>query len=106
WKFRTPDGAAVEVKITGNYATNLAEAITEAALTGVGIARKCRWEVSDHLASDALVTVLEDHKILPEWGIFAVRSPSRQAPPRVRAFTDFLAARFQNIPDLSDPAPG
>ncbi|MEM0924018.1 MAG: LysR family transcriptional regulator, partial [Pseudomonadota bacterium] len=46
WKFRTPDGAAVEVKITGNYATNLAEAITEAALTGVGIARKCRWEVS------------------------------------------------------------
>ncbi|MEL6476712.1 MAG: LysR family transcriptional regulator [Pseudomonadota bacterium] len=102
WKFQTPDGASVDAKIAGNFATNLAEAITEAALTGVGIARKCRWEVAEHLQSGALVPVLEDHTVLPEWGIFAVRPPSRQLPPRVRAFTEFLEAKFQKVPALQD----
>ena len=94
WKTCGPDGQIEEVKVSGNYATNLAEAITEAALTGVGIARKCRWEVAEHLEAGALVVVLPDYTVLPEWGIYSVRPPSR-TPLRVRAFTDFIADKFE-----------
>ena len=97
WTTRGPMGQVEDVKVSGNFATNLAEAVTEAALSGVGIARKCRWEVAEHLDAGALVEVLTDHTVLPEWGIYAVRSPSQTPPPRVRAFTEFIARKFQTI---------
>ncbi|MEO1686435.1 MAG: LysR family transcriptional regulator [Pseudomonadota bacterium] len=94
WTTRGPDRAVVDVKVSGNFSTNLAEAVTEAALSGVGIARKCRWEVQEHLEAGELTAVLSDCTVLPEWGIYAVRSPSPTPPPRVRAFTDFFAEKF------------
>ncbi|MEL7465898.1 MAG: LysR substrate-binding domain-containing protein [Pseudomonadota bacterium] len=104
WTSRGPDGKVEDVKVSGNFAVNLAEAVTEAALAGVGIARKCRWEVAEHLETGALLQVLPDHVVTPEWGIYAVRSPARTPPPRVRAFTDFIAAKFSGI-DALRPAP-
>ncbi|MEL6768663.1 MAG: LysR substrate-binding domain-containing protein [Pseudomonadota bacterium] len=101
WRFRGPGGDTIEARIAGNFATNLAEGITEAALSGLGVARKCRWEIAEHLEAGTLVPLLEDHTVLPEWRIFAVRSPAPQTPPRVRAFTDFLAAKLKNVPALA-----
>ncbi|MEM1152266.1 MAG: LysR substrate-binding domain-containing protein [Pseudomonadota bacterium] len=97
WTTRGPIGQVEDVKVSGNFATNLAEAVTEAALSGIGIARKCRWEVAEHLDAGTLVEVLTDHTVLPEWGIYAVRSPSHTPPPRVRAFTEFIGSKFQTI---------
>lgn len=97
WTSRGPDGRVESVKVSGSFATNLAEAVTEAALSGVGIARKCRWEVAEHLETGDLIPVLPDYTVLPEWGIFAVRSPTNTPPPRARAFTDFIAEKFQQI---------
>lgn len=101
WKFRAPDGAGCDTRVSGNFSTNLAEAITEAALTGLGVGRKCLWEISDHLDDGALETVLANYTVLPEWSVFAVRSPARQPSPRVRAFTDFLQAKLQDVPALA-----
>jgi len=95
WSTRGPDGKISNVKVSGKFNTNLAEAVTEAALSGMGIARKCRWEVIEYLQNGSLTEVLSDHTVLPEWGIFAVRSPSRIAPPRARAFTDFISNKFK-----------
>lgn len=97
WTTRGPDAQIEDVKVSGSFNTNLAEAITEAALSGMGIARKCRWEVVEHLEAGELTEVLPDYTVLPEWGIYAVRSPSRIPPPRVRAFTEFIADRFKGI---------
>lgn len=97
WATRGPDGAVANVKVSGKFNTNLAEAVTEAALSGMGIARKCRWEVVEYLEDGSLTEVLPGHTVLPEWGIFAVRSPSRTQPPRARAFTDFIAGKFKEI---------
>ncbi len=101
WKMRTPEGDNAEVRIAGNFATNLAEGITTAALSGLGVARKCKWEIAEHLESGALVPLLDSHTVLPEWKVFAVRSPSQQPPPRVRAFTDFLEAKLRAVPSLA-----
>lgn len=105
WTTRGPDGAIANVKVSGKFNTNLAEAVTEAALSGMGIARKCRWEVVEHLEDGSLKEVLHEHTVLPEWGIFAVRPPSRTPPPRARAFTDFIAAKFKEIEAIR-PKPG
>ncbi len=96
WAFRDPNGAVKDAKVSGSYNTNLAEAVTEATLSGVGIARKCRWEVTDHLEAGELVEVLADYTVLPEWSIYAVRSASRTPSARVRAFTDFVAEKFRS----------
>lgn len=100
WRFRATDEAGLEVRVSGNFSTNLAEGITEAALSGLGIARKCVWEIAEHLETGALVTLLDSYIVVPEWRVFAVRSPSHRPPPRVRAFADFLDARFRTVPSL------
>ncbi|MEM6974140.1 MAG: LysR family transcriptional regulator [Pseudomonadota bacterium] len=101
WTTRGPGGQIEDVRVSGNFSTNLAEAVTEAALSGIGIARKCRWEIAEHLESGELTVVLPHHRVLPEWGIYAVRPPSRTQSPRVRAFTDFITAKFQSIDALT-----
>ncbi len=101
WTKRGPDGRIHDVKVSGNFATNLAEAVTEAALSGVGLARKCRWEVTEHLDSGALVEVLPEYTVLPEWSIYAVRPPAPTLPMRVRLFTNFIADRFEQTPTLA-----
>ncbi|MGB0695646.1 MAG: LysR family transcriptional regulator [Rhodospirillaceae bacterium] len=95
WKLKGPDGRVRDYKAVGNFDSDSAEAITEAAQSGLGIARKCRWEITEQLKAGSLVQILADHTILPEWSIFAVRSPSRHLSARVRAFTDFLKAKYE-----------
>ncbi|MEL6266865.1 MAG: LysR family transcriptional regulator, partial [Pseudomonadota bacterium] len=101
WRFSAPDRETADIRISGNFATDSAEGVTEAALSGLGVARKCRWEVAEHLESGGLVMLLVDHTILPEWRIYAVRPPSHRTPPRVRAFTDFLEGKLRSIASLS-----
>ncbi|MEM8813410.1 MAG: LysR substrate-binding domain-containing protein [Pseudomonadota bacterium] len=100
WVFRDLEGVTKDVKIGGRFSTNLAEAITEAALAGSGLARKCKWEISEHLRTGELVEVLADCTVLPEWGIYAVRPPSRIPSTRVRAFTDFMTGKFRGVTAL------
>lgn len=105
WQLASGDGSVTDVKITGNFSCTSAEAITEAAVSGLGVARKCAWEIADHLAAGRLVPVLRHLTVAPSWNVFAVRPPSRLPPARVRAFTDFLEAKFRTIPALSDVTP-
>lgn len=100
WSFRSADGKISEVRIDGRFSTNLAEAVTEATLSGMGIARKCLWEVDERLADGSLVTVLDDYTIMPEWDVFTVRPPSRLQSARVRAFADFMERKYRQVPSL------
>eukprot|EP00903_Cladosiphon_okamuranus_P001383 g1381.t1 len=101
WSLADRDGTVHDIKTTGNFASTSAEAITEAAVSGLGIARKCAWEISDHLAAGTLRRVLTDYSVSPYWNIYAVRPPSRLPSARVRAFTDFLEAKFKTIPAMT-----
>ena len=101
WALRSSDGSHIDAKVSGRFTTNHAEAVTEAAASGLGIARKCKWEIAEQLASGSLVQVLGDYIVVPEWSVFAVRPPSRIQPARVRAFADFLERIFRAIPSLA-----
>jgi DNA-binding transcriptional LysR family regulator len=90
WGLRDKDGTAVEVRTDGNFTTSYGEALTEAALTGTGIALKSKWDILQHLATGALTPVLPGFAVEPEWSVWAVRPPGRLMSARVRVFTEFI----------------
>jgi len=97
WQIRNKSGKLNEIKVSGNFSTNYGEAITEAALSGAGVALKSKWDVMEHLENGSLVTVLPDHTIEPEWWVWAVRPPGKFIPARVRIFIEFIEAKFAKL---------
>ena len=100
WKFKGPHGEEESVKVSGRFVTNLAEGVTEAAISGFGIARKCTWEVAEHLESGELVSVLGEYTTVPEWNIYFMRPPGRIEPLRVRHFRSFIKQKMAQVPSL------
>ncbi len=96
WRFRGPDGP-VTVRIDGAISANNGDVLRQMGLAGLGILLSPTFIVGDDLRRGALVPLLE------EWadadtGIYAVYPHSRHLSPKVRAFVDFLAARFGPAP--------
>ena len=94
WKLRDGTNPLHEMKVSGNFSTNLGESITEAALAGVGIAMKSVWDVQHLLNEGSLVPVLEQYTVEPNWSLWAVRPPGRVVPARTRVFIDFMERKF------------
>ena len=101
WKLRDRNGKIADYKVTGNFTSDSAEAITEATISGLGIARKCQWEITEQLKAGQLIQLFDDHTVMPEWSVFAVRSPSDHSPARVRVFSEFLKTKYQSVKSLS-----
>jgi DNA-binding transcriptional LysR family regulator len=74
--------------------------VRELALGGCGIALRSLWDVSDALASGALVPLLPHYEGSQDVGIFAVHAATPQTPARVRALIDHLEENLR--PRLED----
>jgi len=95
WRFATAGGVR-QPRVRGRFETNLGEALRDAALAGLGIALHSTWHVCDDLHAGRLQLVLPDVPPV-DGGIYAV-APERRKPARVRAFIEFLEARFREQP--------
>ncbi len=101
-EWRLQGGKGVEtVRVTGNLRSNNGDVIREALLAGVGIAPMPTFLVGEDLRQGKLEVALE------EWSdsqvsINAVYPHGRLLQPKVRAFIDFLAARFGAHPYWED----
>ncbi|MEO1160988.1 MAG: substrate binding domain-containing protein, partial [Pseudomonadota bacterium] len=95
WQLRDANGKQSAISVNGNFTTSYGEAATEAAVSGVGIALKSRWDIVDQLAAGALVEILPDHVVEPEWSLWAVRPPGRVVSARVQVFTEFIEKKLQ-----------
>jgi DNA-binding transcriptional LysR family regulator len=73
--------------------SNLGDSLRDAALAGLGIALHSTWHVCEDLRAGRLEVVLPDYPVA-DTGIYTVMPQRRLVPPRVRAFTDFLADWF------------
>ncbi len=87
------NGEPFYVKVNGNLTTNNTEALRIALISGLGISRAPRWLVGDAIGSGELVEVLAAFQPAP-LDIFAVYSPGRHLPSKVRCFIDFFSAQF------------
>jgi len=96
WRFRGPDGP-VGVRIDGAISANNGDVLRQMGLAGLGILLAPTFIVGDDLRRGGLVKLLEDW-VDADTGIYAVYPHSRHVSPKVRAFVDFLAARFGPSP--------
>ena len=89
WAFEV-SGTPVNFSIRARLHANNGEALTEAAVQGLGIALQPAFIAEDAIGSGRVVTLLEDFRS-PELGIYALLPSNRQVPHRVRVLMDFLA---------------
>lgn len=93
WRFVSPEGEEQIVPLRGNVATNNGLAQRAIALDGGGIVFLPTFYIGDELRAGKLKCFLQ--KWIPQdASIYAVFAERRNLAPKVRAFIDFLAAKF------------
>jgi len=98
WVMRR-EGREVHAPITPRLEVNDGESLRRAALEGAGITLLPTFIVGDDLRAGGLVQVLRDWAVA-EIPVHAVYPANRHIAAKVRAFVDFVAARFRDHPDL------
>lgn len=92
WRLTDEAGGEHSARVRGRLESNMGEALRDAALAGLGIALHSTWHVDEDLRSGRLQRVLPAYSL--NNAIHAVMPQRRLVPPRVRAFVDFLARKF------------
>lgn len=78
------------LRISGSVQYNSGHSLVDAALKGLGIVQLPDYYVQKHLASGALVSVLDNYRE-PEESIWAVYPHNRHLSPKIRLLVDYLA---------------
>jgi DNA-binding transcriptional LysR family regulator len=97
WTLVSPDGSETTVRVRGPLESNMGEVVRDAVLAGLGISLHSTWHVCDDLKAGRLKVVLPDWRI-PDSAIYAVMPQRRLMLPRVRAFIEFVVAKFGDVP--------
>lgn len=92
WRFQE-SGQERNVKVSGNIHFNSGQALTDAALKGLGIAQLPDYYVKEYLDAGSLVEVLTNHQPTDE-GIWALYPQNRHLSPKVRMLVDFLSEQL------------
>jgi DNA-binding transcriptional LysR family regulator len=99
WTFQE-QGHEISLRVRGRLRTNNQDALVDAVLAGAGLAVLPMWLVKDALDKGQLQRVLAEFE-RPRTPVHAVL-PTKGAPPnKVRAFVDFLSARYEERGILS-----
>jgi len=97
WHLRR-DRQARAVRVAGPLEADDVQTLVGAAVAGLGIMMAADWLVAGEVASGALVPVLPDWSADGEAGVYLVRASSQLAPAKTRAFHDWIADEFAEIP--------
>ena len=94
WSLITPDGPR-RFEISGPFESDDGDVLTAWALAGRGIVQKPLFEVADHLRAGALVPVATATPPVPVQ-LSCLSQHRRLKDPKVRLFTDYMAARVKD----------
>ena len=97
WSFRR-GGEELAVRIAGNFRSNSAEVLMNAAIDGLAVIRQPTYLVHEAMRRKQLVRILPGWEV-DELSIFAVYPHRKFLPPKVRSFIDFLAERWGPEPE-------
>jgi DNA-binding transcriptional LysR family regulator len=109
WRFQSPEGKTTAVTVPARLRANALDVVVTAALAGAGVAQAPLWQIAEHVAAGRLRIVLAEHE-RPATPIHALFTHSHLMSAKVRAFADFLVARwahrnFERLPASDTPAP-
>ena len=93
WSFGRGSAEHV-VPIRARFAGNTADAVIEAAVAGVGIARLLSYQVAEPLLAGQLKRILSDHTSEP-MAVHLVHTGPPLLPLKLRVFLDFVAPRLR-----------
>lgn len=94
WRFQDPEKQTVfEVPVQPRLVTT-AEALTDAAVRSVGLARLLHYQAADGLRSNKLTVVLDRFEQEP-FPVHILHAPRTQLPLKMRRFLDFAAPRLR-----------
>lgn len=96
WEFKGKDGPQ-RVRVSGNFETNIASALYDAGLAGLGLIRAADFVVGSDMKDGRLVPVLADYEMVNDVNIYAVYPHSKHLSPKVRAFVDLLTDSFTPV---------
>ncbi|MEO0457628.1 MAG: LysR family transcriptional regulator [Cyanobacteria bacterium P01_A01_bin.114] len=88
WEFGA-DGGWQTIPVNSNFNSDNSEALKNAALAGLGIARLLNFQVREELKSQRLIALLPD-QVHPGLTVQAVFTHRRNLSPRVQVFLEFL----------------
>lgn len=92
WPLQMPDGVQ-RFAVTGPFESDDGDVLTDWAVAGHGIVLKPAFEVAPHLASGALIPVLEDTPPVPVQ-LGCLYAHRRRQDPKARLFIEFMSARI------------
>ncbi|MCG8421735.1 MAG: LysR family transcriptional regulator [Proteobacteria bacterium] len=96
WEFNTDEGPRV-IRVSGNFRVNHGDALHQALLAGIGLARIAVWLVGPDIEAGRLIRVLPNHE-QESTAVYAIYPHRRHLAPKVRAFVDFLAEELAAEP--------
>ncbi|MCP5152551.1 MAG: LysR family transcriptional regulator [Ectothiorhodospiraceae bacterium] len=94
WRFRGADSAVHDVRVEGPVHANNGRFLEALAVAGLGITFEPDFIVGPDVRAGRLVPLLTEFEA-PASGIHVVYPSRRHLSAKVRAFTEFLATRFQ-----------
>jgi len=102
WRFTDAEGREHAAHVSGNLYSNSGDQLAAACSQGVGVTLQPGFIVGPDIRAGRLVELLRDYQgaRLPIYAVYASR---KHLSAKVRAFVDFLAARFAAIPDWLSP---
>jgi DNA-binding transcriptional LysR family regulator len=100
WQFKSGK-ETIEVVVTGNLESNVADVPRAAAREGLGLILQAAYMVSNELRSGQLEAVLSDYAT-PSIAVHVVYLNRRHLPAKVRSFVEFLKERFEGKTYLDD----
>ena len=93
WDYVGEDGKSISIEVAGRVDCNSAELECALAVAGVGVTRLPEFACAREVAEGRLEPVLQEFA-RPSMGIYAVYPHRRHMTPKLRAFVDFLVAKF------------
>jgi DNA-binding transcriptional LysR family regulator len=95
WFFSSAQFGDESVLIKGRFKASSNDAITEAALAGLGIATTCKWHIQEHVKKGRLTILLKNYELTP-YDVNAVYPERRYVPEKVKRLIDHLKERYKD----------
>ncbi|MEM7730592.1 MAG: LysR family transcriptional regulator [Pseudomonadota bacterium] len=104
WPYRAPDGKRGTIQFDPVMRASNGDFLHDAAIAGLGVVIEPEFILCDAVRDGRLVRLLEEC-VFEAPSVYAVWSPGRHMPRRVRALVDRLVDRFGGVPPWSLDAP-
>ncbi|MFL6829561.1 MAG: LysR family transcriptional regulator [Sphingomicrobium sp.] len=90
WTFADAQGAKTSVRVSARMVATSTEGLLASAVAGLGIIAVSEFAARDEICRKRLVQLLGDYS-MHDVEVHAITPLGRDAPPKVRAFADFVA---------------